>query len=506
MSAATPPFPLPPAGDHPQAEPLTLRVLVVDDDPEMAELLAEILGHEGYTARTAQGGREALWMMNSVHFPLVITDLRMHGMSGMELLAEIRAAHPRTDVVMITAFGSIDTAIEAIQGGAYDYITKPFKTEAILAVVRRAAEKIGLKNQLRRLAGGPDSRFHGMLGASAAMRRVFDHIRQVAASPASVLLTGESGTGKEMAARALHAESRRGGPLVPVNCAAIPESLMEGELFGARKGAYTDAREDRKGLFEHAAGGTLFLDEVGEIPLILQGKLLRVLQERVVRRLGDTREIPVDVRIVAATNTDLKAAVEAGRFRDDLYWRLNVIPIHLPPLRQRTEDIPLLAEALVARFAHDNGKPVAGLESAALEQLAAHPWPGNIRELANALERAVILCRGPRIGAEDLPMVPPESPHPLRRHTDAPPGAAGDAPDRESATSPPPATGMLPAAALAGTLSLDALERHYILKVLADCGGHRTVAAHRLGIDRKTLYRKLARYGLEGEGEDGDHA
>jgi len=453
-----------------------MRVLVVDDDPEMAELLAEILTDEGYAARTAVGGSEALWMMQSVDFPLVITDLRMHGMSGMHLLDEIRQQHPDTEVVMITAFGSIDTAIDAMRRGAYDYITKPFKTDAILAAVRRAAEKIGLGDQLRRLTGSGSVRFHGMIGASPPMRRVFDHIRQVAASPAGVLLTGESGTGKEVAARAIHAESGRTGPLVPVNCAAIPESLMEGELFGARKGAYTDAREDRKGLFEHAAGGTLFLDEVGEIPLPLQSKLLRALQERIIRRLGDTREIPIDVRVIAATNADLTRAVAEGRFREDLFWRLNVIPIHLPPLRDRPDDIPLLAQDLVARFATENRKPVRGLTAAALERLSAHHWPGNIRELANALERAVILAQGPAIDGADLPP---------GLGTRGPVTANGAAPHAVPSNLPPEA---------AGEPTLEELERRYILHVLDTCHGNRTAAARRLGIDRKTLYRKLSQY------------
>jgi two-component system response regulator HydG len=445
-------------------------ILVVDDDREMADLLAEILTDEGLSARTATGAREAMWMLDSVAFPLVITDLRMPGGSGMELLASIRAAHPGTEVVMITAFGTIDTAIEAIRQGAYDYITKPFKTGQILAVVRRALEKIGLADEVRRLKAGGAGRFHDMVGASPAMQAVFDYVRRIARSPAGVLITGESGTGKELIARAIHAESGRAGPVVAVNCAAVPETLMEGEFFGVRKGAYTDAREDRKGLFEQAHGGTLFLDEVGEIPLALQSKLLRALQDRVVRRVGDDKEIATQVRIVAATNADLKAAVAEGRFREDLFYRLNVLPIHLPPLRERREDIPLLAETLVARFAKDNGREVTGVDPEALERLCRHPWPGNIRELANVLERAVILAPGPTITAAELP---PEV------------GEAAPAPPGRSATWAPP-----------GGVTLADLERSYILRVLDEADGNRSEAAKRLGIDRKTLYRKLRGYGL----------
>jgi DNA-binding NtrC family response regulator len=447
-------------------------ILVVDDDREMSDLLAEILTDEGLSARTASRAPEAMWMMDSVQFPLVITDLRMPGGSGMELLASIRAAHPETEVIMITAFGTIDTAIEAMKRGAYDYITKPFKTDEILAVVRRALEKIGLADEVRRLKADGAGRFHDMVGASPAMRAVFDYVRRVARSPASVLVSGESGTGKELIARAIHAESGRAGPVVAVNCAAVPETLMEGEFFGVRKGAYTDAREDRKGLFEQAHGGTLFLDEVGEIPLNLQSKLLRALQDRVVRRVGDDKEIATDVRIVAATNADLKAEVAAGRFREDLYYRINVIPIHLPPLRDRREDIPLLAETLVARFAQENGRDVTGIEPAALERLCRHPWPGNIRELANVLERAVILTPGPAITEAELP---PE---------------VGE-------TAPPRTDGFPPGGM--GGMTLEELERGYILRVLDECGGNRSDAARRLGIDRKTLYRKLLSYGLSGD-------
>ena len=448
------------------------RILVVDDDPEMSELLAEILAEEGYQARTAGSGKEALWMMHSVPFSVVVTDLRMQGMSGMELLTSIREAHPEVEVIMITAFGTIDTAIEATRAGAYDYITKPFRTAEILAVIRRAMEKIGLREEVDRLKENGAGTFHGMLGTSPVMQRIFHYTRQVARSPASVLISGESGTGKELVARAIHAESGRPGPVIPVNCAAIPESLMEGEFFGVRKGAYTDAREDRAGLFEQAAGGTLFLDEVGEIPLPVQGKLLRVLQDRTVRRVGDTRESKVDVRIVAATNRELKEEVQAGRFRDDLYYRLNVIPLHLPPLRDRRDDIPLIAETLVSRFAQENGKPLVGIDEATLTRLVRHQWPGNIRELANVLERAVILAQGRYLTDGDLP--------------------------REVGTGTVPVEEMVNQI-VSGGVTLEELERSYILRVLDESEGNRTLAAKRLGIDRKTLYRKLVRYGMHGD-------
>ncbi len=459
----------------PPIPPDAARILIVDDDPEMGELLVDILTDEGYTARAAKSGAEALWMMHSVPFPLVITDLRMQGMDGMELLTAIRESHPDSQVVMITAFGTIDTAIEAIRAGAYDYITKPFKTEAILTVVRRAMEKIGLQRQVTRLQHRGAGHFHGMVGAAPAMAALFDYIRKVAKSPASVLITGESGTGKELVAKAIHKESGRAGPWVPVNCSAIPEGLVEGELFGARKGAYTDAREDRPGLFHQAEGGTLFLDEIGDFPLALQGKLLRVLQDRTVRRVGDTHETTVNVRVLAATNIDLKRAVAEGRFREDLFYRLNVIPIHVPPLRARREDIPLLAQVLVARFAADNQKKIVGVDDAAMHRLCNHPWPGNIREFANLLERAVILAGGDHITLNDLADQLPD---------DIPPGAA------------PPASATGPA----GGITLEELERGYILRVLAESNNNRTLAARRLGIDRKTLYRKLKGYGIGLEG------
>ncbi|MBI5137405.1 MAG: sigma-54-dependent Fis family transcriptional regulator [Nitrospirae bacterium] len=440
----------------------------------MNALLAEILADEGFQSRTAASGQEALWMMHSVPFALVVTDLRMQGISGMELLSAIRRAHPDTQVVMITAFGTIDTAIEAIKRGAYDYVTKPFKSAEIVAVVKRAMEHAGLRREVAALRDQGAGHFHGMVGTSAPLRAVFDYVRRIAKSPASVLISGESGTGKELVARAIHAESGRSGPLVAVNCAAIPETLMEGELFGVRKGAYTDAREDRKGLFQQANEGTIFLDEVGDIPLSLQGKLLRVLQDRVVRRLGDTEEARIDVRVLAATNVDLKAAVADGRFREDLYYRLNVIPMRLPPLRERADDIPLLAETLVARFARDNDKRILGIDDDAMRRLRRHGWPGNVRELSNVLERAVILALGTYITVADL--------------------AA------ELDTGPPPATVLTNG--LSGGVTLDELERGYILRVLEESGGNRTLAAQRLGIDRKTLYRKLHRYGMGGDAED----
>ncbi len=449
------------------------RILIVDDDPEMAELLAEILTDEGYHARTATSGREALWMMNSVAFSLVITDLRMHGMSGMKLLAEIRTHHPHTATIMITAFGTINTAIEAMREGAYDYITKPFKTDVILAVVHRAMEKVGLQTQVRTLTDTGTGSFHDMIGTDPAMQRLFDYIQRIAKSPASVLITGESGTGKELVARAIHNESRRDGPVVPVNCAAIPENLLEGEFFGVKKGAYTDAREDRKGLIEAAQGGTLFLDEVGEIPAPLQGKLLRVLQDHLVRRVGDTRETKIDVRFIAATNADLKQRVADGLFREDLYWRLNVIPIHLPPLRDRQADIPLLAQSLAVHFGQENDKQLAGVDAAAMERLVRHPWPGNIRELANSMERAAILTRGPYITTDDLP-----------EDTGAPAAVPGDR--RQGGDTLP------------GGVTLEEMERTYILRVLAESDDNRTLTAKRLGIDRKTLYRKLKAYGMDG--------
>ncbi len=448
------------------------QLLVVDDDPEMSELLAEILEDEGYSARTAGSAKEALWMLQSVPFHVVITDLRMKGMSGMELLTDIHTTYPQVEVIMITAFGTVDTAIEAIRAGAYDYITKPFKTDQILAVVHRAVEKVGLQTQVARLSGSEEMEFHGIVGVDPAMRQVFEYVRRVAGSPANVLIVGESGTGKDLIARAIHRESGCAGALVPVNCAAIPDTLMEGEFFGAKKGAYTDAKEDRAGLFEQAADGTLFLDEVAEIPLPLQGKLLRVLQDHKVRRLGDQREVAVTARIVSATNRDLAQMVAEGNFREDLYYRLNVIPIQLPPLRERAMDIPLLVAHVVRRLCEENHRSAMTISDGAMARLSRYPWPGNVRELANVLERAVILAQGDLLTQHDLP----ES---LGMGTD------------EAAEAPP--TDDL----ATGGQTLAEVERAYILRVLAESDDNRTVAAQRLGIDRKTLYRKLERYGME---------
>jgi DNA-binding NtrC family response regulator len=442
-------------------------ILVVDDEPEMRELVCEILRERGHRVRVASDGREALKQLAEEETSLVLTDLRMRGMQGLELLAEIKRSQPDISVILMTAFGSVETAIEAMKQGATDYLIKPVKTEELVRVTERAVREAALRREVQRLRREvhKEYSFHQILGKSKPMRDVFELIRRVADSPTNVLITGESGTGKELVAKAIHYNSdRRDAPFVPVNCAAIPEALLESELFGHVKGAFTDAKTDKRGLFEEAHGGTLFLDEISELPLLLQAKLLRSIQEREIRRVGATRAMPVDVRIIAATNLNLAEEAKAKRFREDLFYRLNVIEIRLPPLRERREDIPLLVEAFLKKCAEANHKEVRGMTEAALALLMDHAWPGNVRELENVIERAVTLARGEKILPDDLP-----------------PAIQGGRGDRR----------VLDDAA-DRILPLDEVEKEYILRILEKTGGNKYQAAQMLGIDRKTLYRKLA--------------
>jgi DNA-binding NtrC family response regulator len=366
----------------------------------------------------------------------------------------------------MTGFGSIETAIQAMKEGAYDYVTKPVKSEEIALTTRKAIQEASLRRELvwLRRAVEKEYSFNQILGKSKPMQEVFDLIRRISASPSNILITGASGTGKELVARAIHFNSLRSqGPFVPVNCAAIPEHLLESEMFGHVKGSFTDAKVDRKGLFEEAQGGTLFLDEISELPLSLQAKLLRAIQEKEVRRVGAARSIPVDVRIVGATNLDLAEQVRAKLFREDLYYRLNVIEVHMPTLRERTQDIPLLAMHFIKKYAEPMKKPVTGLTESALALLMDYDWPGNVRELENVIERSVTLTRGEKITPEDLP--------PVVR------GSSGDRQMIEEAAEK--------------TRTLADMERAYILRILEKTGGNKYQAAQTLGIDRKTLYRKL---------------
>jgi DNA-binding NtrC family response regulator len=367
----------------------------------------------------------------------------------------------------MTAFGTIETAIEAIKGGATDYLIKPVKTEDVLRIVGRGVREVQLRREVAHLRREvyKEYSFHQILGKSRPMQEVFELIRRVADSPSNVLITGESGTGKELVAKAIHYNSdRRQSPFVPVNCAAIPEQLLESELFGHVRGAFTDAKADRPGLFEEAQKGTIFLDEISELPLMLQAKLLRAIQEREIRRVGSTKSVAVDVRIIAATNLNLAEEVKAKHFREDLYYRLNVIEIRLPPLRERRDDIPLLVESFLRKCAKSNRKPLDSISESALALLIDYPWPGNVRELENIIERAVTLARGEKIMPEDLPATVQ--------------GSRGDRKVLDDAAE--------------RTLPLQEVEWEYIKKILEKTGGNKYQAAQTLGIDRKTLYRKLA--------------
>jgi two-component system response regulator HydG len=437
------------------------------------------------TVLTTRDGKEALEFLRKQRVDVMLTDLMMPGMSGLDLLKAARKLSPETEVILMTAYGTIETAVEAMKDGAYDFITKPLKRAHILRVVGKAlerqtlvAENRALRSQLAAAQQRP------IVGQSLAMRRTLDILGQAAPSQATVLLLGESGTGKELLARHLHEQSPRAGrPFLPVNCAALPESILEGELFGYEKGAFTGATNRRDGRFAQADTGTLFLDEIGEVPLHLQVKLLRVLQEGEIEPLGGKLR-RIDIRLVAATNKDLRRAVAEGRFREDLYYRLNVIAVRVPPLRERLDDVPLLCDHFLSRFRDKNHKAVSGLARPALELLMRYSYPGNVRELENAIERAVVLCRQPIIDVDDLP-------HEIRSG-----GALGDG---SHAAGPPRLSFPI------GT-PLDEIERYVIRETLQYTKGDKRLASQLLGIATRTIYRKLDRSetGPPGEEEDGD--
>ena len=456
-------------------EMLEPRVLVVDDDAEMCRFLEEALGKRGFQVIPSLSAEGALKVVESEPVDVVISDLRLKDMGGLELLEKTRALKPSLPFIVITAFGSIETAVEAMRRGAYNYVTKPFRLSEILVVLRKAQEDRDLRQEVRRLREELDrtAGIDGIIGKSKAMQEVFDLIYRIRDSLSNVLILGESGTGKELIARAIHAKSpRREGPFVPVNCAAIPETLLESELFGYVKGAFTDARTDKTGLFAVARGGTIFLDEILDLPLPLQPKLLRAIQEREIRRVGSTRTEAVDVRVVAATNKVLAKAVAEGSFREDLYYRLNVITIQLPPLRERKEDLLPLSQFLLAKTLRSSKKGVLGFSEVALKALEAYDWPGNVRELENIIERAVALCEGDHIDLRDLaPQV--TSPH----------GAL-----------------MLAEEALAKGWTAAEVEREYIQRVLRETKGNKVQAAGVLGFTRGTLYRKLEKYRIAQQG------
>lgn len=452
-------------------------ILVVDDDADMREMVHDMLKDRGHQVTTASSGQEALRLLGEGDYAVVLSDLRMKGMQGIELLTEIKKTVPHINVILMTAFGSVETAVEAMKYGASDYLTKPVKKDELIRVVERVLREAGLRREVSRLRKEvhKEYSFHHILGKSKPMQAVFDLIKRVADSPTNILITGESGTGKELVAKAIHYNSdRKEAPFVPVNCAAIPEQLLESELFGHMRGSFTDARMDKRGLFEEAQKGTLFLDEISELPIMLQAKLLRAIQEKEIRRVGATKPISVDVRIIAATNLNLAEEAKAKRFRDDLYYRLNVIELKLPPLRDRREDIVLLVEGFLKRCGEVRGKEVKGVSEASLAMLMDYTWPGNVRELENVIERAVTLSRGEKVTPDDLPP--------------AVQGARGDRRVLDEAVEK--------------TLPLHEIEKEYIKKILDKTGGNKYQAAQALGIDRKTLYRKLAE--IEGKPQPED--
>jgi two-component system, NtrC family, response regulator AtoC len=382
------------------------RVLVVDDEENLRVVLRTLLRRHGYEVETAASGDEALGMVDSFGPDVVLTDVRMPKMGGLDLLSTLKAKGNEATVIVMSAYGNMDLALDAMKAGAYDYVQKPFKPDEVVLALRKAEERELLRRENRALRDEirKEHRFEDILAKSARMQEIFRTISKIAEYKTTVLVTGESGVGKELVARAIHRRSsRRGGPFVAVNCGAIPENLLESELFGHKKGAFTDAVHDRRGLFEEATTGTLFLDEIGELPLGLQVKLLRVLEDEKIRRVGDTRDLQVDVRIITATHRDLTAETKAGRFREDLFYRLNVLPIHCPPLRERRDDIPLLIDHFVAKNNTRLGTSIRGLDTETRRLLYEYAWPGNVRELENTIERAMVLAEGEQIVAADLP-------------------------------------------------------------------------------------------------------
>jgi len=454
------------------------RIVIIDDDQDMCQMLEASLKRKEYEVDWHTSGRDADSTLREKEYDVVLTDLQMPGEDGLELCHRLVRNRPDIPVVVMTAFGSMESAIAALRAGAYDFINKPLDIDTLPLLLERAInhrqllERIRVLSQTVKDREGPD----GLIGESSVMQRVFELIRRVAILDSSVLLMGESGTGKELVARALHRNSpRREKPFIPFNCSAIPETLLESELFGHRKGSFTDARTDRDGLFIQANGGTLLLDEIGDLPLSLQPKILRALEEKTVRRIGDNKEIKSDVRIIASTHRDLESMVADGNFREDLFYRLNVIQINLPPLRSRSNDILLLAERFLKEYASITGKDVRKLVETTAQKLLSYPWPGNVRELRNCIEHGVALTRYDTLVPEDLPAK-----------------ISGYADSRMIILSNDPVE----------LISMDELEQRYIKHVLFAVGGNKTTTANILGFDRKTLYRKLEKYGISPDLQD----
>jgi DNA-binding NtrC family response regulator len=460
-----------PAAEKPQAGTLG-HILIVDDEPGMRRMASRALAREGYRVDAAAGGEEALKVLDAGKVDLVVSDIVMQPMSGLDLLDRIRIKDPAIPVVMITAYGTVESAVEAMKRGAVDYIAKPFSTEELLLVVQKALDRVRLLDERAYLREEITRHydFQGIVGESPRMRRVFEVAKSVSRTNASVLITGESGTGKELLARSIHFSSeRRNNPFVVLNCGAVPEGVLESELFGHEKGAFTGAIRQRKGRFELAHKGTIFIDEVGELSPGSQVRLLRVLQEREFERVGGDETIRVDVRILAATNKDLRKEVAAGKFREDLFYRLNVVEIPLPPLRERREDIEPLARFFLGRYVRETGKAVRAVSPLALEILCRYDWPGNVRELENAIERAVVLSASDTILPGDLPI-----------------GFSGE--QRNVLEMPPQPLNLAE--------MLDDLERQIIVRTLEQAEGSQTRAAEMLGIARTTLRYKMEKFGL----------
>ncbi|PKN29225.1 MAG: two-component system response regulator [Deltaproteobacteria bacterium HGW-Deltaproteobacteria-21] len=446
-------------------------ILVVDDDLTHRTMLRTLLSGWGYTIVEADDGSTAIEKVRQRPFDLILMDIRMIKVSGLQAMMEIKAYNPAIPVVIMTAYASVETALDALKNGAYDYLTKPLDFDELRLTLERAMDHTRLREENRQLRESIGNRFdrRNIIGRSPAMVRLLETVAQVAPSEATVLITGESGTGKEMIGGAIHFNSpRKDGPFVKINCAAITETLLESELFGHEKGAFTGAYRRKEGRFAQAHGGTLFLDEISEMSMAMQVKLLRVLQDMEITRVGGEGVIKVDVRIVAATNKDLLRLAESGRFREDLYYRLNVVGLTLPPLRERKEDIPLLAQQFLQTFSEKNNKTIKGFTPQAMDRIIRHDWPGNVRELMNAVERSIVLSRSEYLGEEDLPLVP------LEPKTESCPQAAEN---------------------MDGDLSLDEIEKAAIIKVLDSSNGNKSEAARRLGITRKTLLKKLRAYG-----------
>ncbi len=456
------------------------RVLIVDDEKSMCELLEVDLRMRDFKTTWFTVAEEAFQALSKDSFDVVLTDLNMPGVGGLDLCERIVANRPDIPVIVMTAFGSLETAIAAIRAGAYDFVTKPIEMNLLGVTLNRAVQHRNLQEKVKRLseAVARSERFGDILGSSPPMQELFDQLARFADSETSVLITGESGTGKELVARAIHRQSRRAEkPFVAVNCAAIPDTLLESELFGHAAGAFTDARGERKGLFLQAERGTLLLDEVGELPLTMQPKLLRALEENAIRPVGSDQEVPFDVRILTATNRDLETAVEDGRFREDLFFRVNVIQCDLPPLRARGTDILLLAQHFLEIFASREKKQVTDISKAVAEKLLSYAWPGNVRELRNVIERAIALTRYDRLGVEDLP-------EKICNYRSSQVFIGGEDPTE--------------------LVALEEIEQRYILHVLQSVDGNKTLAARILGLDRKTLYRKLKDDKLAGENSSVD--